>query len=99
MEINNNSIKIEDVDMMEIDKVEFINRNYCTLESKVKVLDYMKENNVNPYKASRVFENKYSVGAIYKWKVNENSIREAAIKKPKNLTLHKGKKKKYEEIE
>ena len=36
MEINNNSINIEDVDMMEIDKVEFINRNYCTLESKVK---------------------------------------------------------------
>ena len=52
----------------------------------------MKENKDNPYKASHVFENKYSVGDIYKWKVNENSIREAAIKKPKNLTLHKGKK-------
>ena len=43
MEINNNSINMEDVDMMEIDKVEFINRNYCALESKVKVLAYMKE--------------------------------------------------------
>ena len=73
MEINNNSINIEDIDMMEIDKVEFINRNYSTLESKVKVLDYMKENKVNPYKASHVFENKYSVGAIYKWKVNKKA--------------------------
>ena len=43
MEINNNSINIEDVDMMEIDKVEFINRIYCTLESKVKALDIWKK--------------------------------------------------------
>ena len=85
--------------MMEIDQVQFMNRNYCTLESKVKVLDYTKENKVNPYKASEVFNNKYSVGAIYKWKANENLIREAAIKNPKNLTLHKGEKNKYEEIE
>ena len=76
-----------------------MNRNYCTLESKVKVLDYIKENKVNPYKASEEFNNKYSVGAIYKWKANENLIREAVIKNPKNLTLHKGEKNKYEEIE
>ena len=99
MEINNNSINIEDVDMMKIDKVEFINRDYCSLVSKIKVLDYMKEKKVNPYKTSRVFENKYCVGSIYKWKLNENSIREAEIKKHKNLILHKGKKTKYEEIE
>ena len=99
MEVNNNSLRIEDVGMIEIDKVEFINRNYCTLESKVKVLDYLKEYKVTPYKSSEAFKNKYSVGAIYKWKKNENLIRETAIKKPKNLTLHKGKSIKYEEIE
>lgn len=54
--------------MMEIDQEQFINRNYCTLESKVKVLDYLKEYKVSPYKASEAFKNKYSVGAIYKWK-------------------------------
>ena len=58
---------------MKIDKVEFINRHYCNLEYKVKVLDYMKENKVNPYKAYHVFENKYSVGAIYKRKVNKKA--------------------------
>ena len=68
MEVNNNSLRIEDVGMIEIDKVEFINRNYCTLESKVKVLDYLKEYKVTPYKSSEAFKNKYSVGAIYKWK-------------------------------
>ena len=82
MEVNNNSISIEYVDMMEIDKDEFINRNYCTLESKVKVLDYLKEYKVTPYKASEEFKNKYSIGAIYKWKKNENLIREKAINKP-----------------
>ena len=68
MEVNNNSINIEDVDMMELDQEQFINRNYCNLESKVKVLDYLKEYKVSPYKASEAFKNKYSVGAIYKWK-------------------------------
>lgn len=62
MEVNNDPINIEDVDMMEIDQVQFMNRNFCTLESKVKVLDYIKENKVNPYKASEVFNNKFSVG-------------------------------------
>ena len=39
MELNNNTINIEDVDMMEIEQVQFMNTNYCTLEYKVKVLD------------------------------------------------------------
>ena len=87
---------VEDVDMMEIGQDEVINRNYCTLESKVKVLDYMKEYKATPYKASGAFQNKYSLDVIYKWKKNENLIREAAIINPKNLTFHKGKKAKCE---
>ena len=52
---------IDDVDMKEIEENRTTQRKYWTLESKVKVLDYTKENKVNPCKASRVFENKYSV--------------------------------------
>ena len=43
MEVNNNAINIEDVDMMEIEQVQFMNGNYYTLEYKVKVLDYIRE--------------------------------------------------------
>ena len=62
------------------------------MESKVKVLDYMDDNKLISYKASELFEQKYSAGAIYKWQKNADKIKNTAKYKPKIHTLHPGKK-------
>ena len=69
---------IDDVDMKEIEEGQTTQRKYCTLESKVKVLDYMDDKKVSPYKASEHFYQKYSAGAIYKWQKNADKIRNTA---------------------
>lgn len=52
------SMDLDDVDMKEIEVDQSKERNYCTLESKVKVLDYVEDMKVSPYKASEHFEHK-----------------------------------------
>ena len=74
-------------------------KEFIELESKVKILDYMEHMKVSPYKASEHFEHKYSARAIYKWKKKSGEIRNTAKYKPKNHTLHQGKKPDLVEIE
>ena len=50
---------IEDVDMKEIEKGQLKQRICWVLESKVKVLDYMDDTKVTPYKTSEHFVRKY----------------------------------------
>ena len=63
---------LEDVDMKEIEEDQSKERKYCTFEFKIKVLDYMEDMKVSPYKASEHFEHKYSASLIYKWKKMQN---------------------------
>ena len=82
---------IDDVDMKEIEEGQTTQKKYCTLKSKIKLLDYMNDNKVSPYKASEHFEHKYSADAIYKWQKNADKIGNTAKYKPKINTLHPGK--------
>ena len=90
---------IDDVDMKEIEEDQTTQRKYWTLESKVKVLDYMDDKKVSPYKTSEHFDHKYWADAIYKWQKNADKIRNTLGYKPKIHTLHPGKKPDLTEIE
>ena len=90
---------IDDVDMKEIEEDQTTQRKYWTLESKVKVLDYMDDKKVSPYQTSEYFDHKYSADAIYKWHKNADKIRNTAGYKPKIHILHPGKKPDLAEIE
>ena len=59
----------------------------------------MEDMKVSPYKASEHFKHKYSARAIYKWKKKSKEIRNTTKYKPKNHTLHPGKKPDLVEIE
>ena len=70
---------INDVDMEKIEEGQTTQRKYWTLESKVKILDYMNDKKVSPYKASKYFYHKYSAGAIYKWKKSRQNQKYSRI--------------------
>ena len=89
--IINFSVKINHVNVNIIDDHSTA-KKFCTLETKVKVLDYIKEHNISPYKASEYFNFQYSPSSIYKWVKKEDEIRDLAKEKPRNLTVHQGRK-------
>ena len=74
-------------------------KNNITLESKVKVLNYIKDTNCSITQAQIHFDNKYSYGSIYKWIPNKDKIYEKAQLNNTKFTIHPGRKSKFESIE
>jgi hypothetical protein len=60
--------------MQELDNGQTTNRQYYSLESRVKVLNYIKDNNASPYKASEYFDFKYSLAQYINGKKVKKSL-------------------------
>lgn len=74
-------------------------KNNISLESKVKVLDYIKDTNCSITQAQIHFDNKYSYGSIYKWIPNKDKTYEKAQINYSKFTIHLGRKPKFEFVE
>ena len=74
-------------------------KNNISLESKVKVLDYIKDTNYSITQAQIHFDNKYSYGSIYKWILNKDKIYEKAQINYSKFTINPGRKPKFEFVE